>query len=398
MADIPLRTYVQQLDNLIERKQVDEVIAHCRHILGLYPKHLDTYRMLGKALLEKGRHGDAADIFQRVLSVVPDDFISHVGMSIVREDEANLAAAIWHMERAFESAPANGAIQQELCRLYGRRDGVAPTKARLTRGALARMYAQGGLYLQAEAELKPALVAEADRIDLLTKLADVYWQTDQPAQAAQTSAAILQKLPYSLEANRILVNVFRVQGRANDAVVYRQRLEALDPYEAFADPAANGAGAARVDAAKVAVARLDYVPGMEDSGSPDWLASIGAKFEEPASARAPEAQPDWLSGAGEGAPAASDYQPGQASVPDWLKDLDSGPAGAVDAQSSAPPDWLKDIPPATAPQAAPASRNDEGLPDWLTTATAPLPADAVPDWMLRGGTAQSTLPADDSCT
>ena len=237
MADIPLRTYVEQLDNLIERKQVDEVVAHCRHILDLYPKHLDTYRMLGKALLEKGRHGDAADIFQRVLSVMPDDFISHVGMSIVREDEANLDAAIWHMERAFESSPANGAIQQELCRLYGRRDGVAPAKARLTRGALARMYAQGGLYLQAEAELKAALAAEVDRVDLLTKLADVYWQTDQPAQAAQTSAAILQKLPYSLEANRILVNVFRAQGRPNDASVYRQRLEALDPYEAFADPA-----------------------------------------------------------------------------------------------------------------------------------------------------------------
>jgi tetratricopeptide (TPR) repeat protein len=396
MADIPLRTYVQQLDNLIERKQVDEVIAHCRHILGLYPKHLDTYRMLGKALLEKGRHGDAADIFQRVLSVVPDDFISHVGMSIMREDEANLDAAIWHMERAFESAPANGAIQQELCRLYGRRDGVAPTKARLTRGALARMYAQGGLYLQAEAELKAALTAETDRIDLLTKLADVYWQTDQPAQAAQTSAAILQKLPYSLEANRILVNVFRAQGRTNDAVVYRQRLEALDPYEAFADPTANGAGAARVEAAKVAVARLEYVPGMEDSGSPDWLASIGAKFEEQASPRAPGAQPEWLSAAGENAPAASDYQPGQSSVPDWLKDLDSGPAGAADAQSSAPPDWLKDIAAPPAPQAAP-NNSDEGLPDWLTTATGPLPADAVPDWMLHGAP-QTSLDNDESGT
>src|SRR5258708_21133886 len=398
MADIPLRTYVQQLDNLIERKQVDEVIAHCRHILGLYPKHLDTYRMLGKALLEKGRHGDAADIFQRVLSVVPDDFISHVGMSIVREDEANLAAAIWHMERAFESAPANGAIQQELCRLYGRRDGVAPTKARLTRGALARMYAQGGLYLQAEAELKAALTAETDRIDLLTKLADVYWQTDQPAQAAQTSAAILQKLPYSLEANRILVHFVRPGARPADAAVYRQRLEALDPYEAFADPAANGAGASKVDPAKVLVARLEYVPGMEDSGSPDWLASIGAKFEEPASSRAPEAQPDWLSGAGASAPAASDYLPGQSSVPDWLKDLDSGPAGASDTQPSAPPDRLKNIAIPTGSQAEAANNNDEGLPDWLTTATGPLPADAVPDWMLRGGAAQTSLASDEPAT
>src|SRR5258706_1824648 len=174
MADIPLRTYVSQLDNLIERKQVDEVIAHCRHILSLYPKHLDTYRLLGKALLEKGRHGDAADIFERVLSVVPDDFISQVGMSIVREDEANVEAALWHMDRAFESAPANGAIQQELCRLYGRRVSVVPSKAHLTRGPLARMYTQGELYLQAEAELKDGLTDELGPIDLLPTLAQGY--------------------------------------------------------------------------------------------------------------------------------------------------------------------------------------------------------------------------------
>ena len=395
MADIPLRTYVQQLDSLIERKQVDEVIAHCRHILSLYPKHLDTYRMLGKALLEKGRHGDAADIFQRVLSVMPDDFISHVGMSIVREDEANLDAAIWHMERAYEAAPANGAIQQELCRLFGRRDGVAPTKARLTRGALARMYAQGGLFLQAEAELKAALAIEADRIDLQTKLADVYWQTDQHAQAAQTSAAILQKLPYSLEANRILVNVFRGQGRANDAVVYRQRLEAIDPYEAFADPQANGLGAAQVDPAKVMVTRLEYVPGMEDSGSPDWLASIGAKFEDPAAVRAAaDAQPDWLSGKGDSPQTAAEYQPGQNSVPDWLKDLDTGPAAVSAAQMSEPPDWLKDISGTPAQPVAAPGGSSENLPDWLISATGPLPADAVPDWMLKATAEGDALSGD----
>ena len=131
MADISLRTYIEEIDGLIDRKQMDEAVAHCRHILALYPKHLDAYRMLGKALLEKGRHGDAADIFQRVLSVAPDDFIAHVGMSIVREDEANLESALWHMERAFETNPSNGAIQEELRRLYGRRDGVTPPRARL---------------------------------------------------------------------------------------------------------------------------------------------------------------------------------------------------------------------------------------------------------------------------
>ena len=109
---------------------------------------------MGKAYLEGQRYGDAADILQRVLSAVPDDFISHIGMSIIREDEGNLDAALWHMERAFEVQPSNQAIQNELRRLYGRRDGMEPPKIRLTRGALARMYAQGDLYEQSIAELR----------------------------------------------------------------------------------------------------------------------------------------------------------------------------------------------------------------------------------------------------
>ena len=131
MAEIALRTYVKQIDELIEQEQLDQAIAHSRHILETYPKHLDTYRMLGKAYLEAKRFGDAADLFQRVLSAAPDDFVSHVGMSIVREDEGNLDASIWHMERAFETNPANPAIQQELRRLLGRRDGLEPQKVRL---------------------------------------------------------------------------------------------------------------------------------------------------------------------------------------------------------------------------------------------------------------------------
>ncbi len=375
MSEIALRTYVEQLDTLIERKQIDEVVAHCRHLLSAYPKHLDTYRMLGKALLEKGRHGDAADIFQRVLSVMPDDFIAHVGMSIVREDEANLDAAIWHMERAFEAAPANGAIQQELCRLYGRRDGVVPTKARLTRGALARMYTQGGLFLQAEAELRSALADEPDRIDLLTVLAHVYAQSDQPAQAAQTCAGILQKLPYSLEANRILYAIFRAQGRPDDATVYRQRVEALDPYEAYANPQA--ASSRRVEANKIMLERLEYAPGMEDTGSPDWLASIGAKFEEPAT-RPAEGQPAWLNPTPEPVPAPAPNVPGTAELPDWLRELQ--PQAPAPTAPAAAPDWLRDIGLGTTPlPAQPAGTGD--LPDWLKTASGPLTEEAVPAWM-----------------
>ncbi len=55
-----------------------------------YPKYIETYRLLGKAYLEGQQHKEAIDVFQRVLTVAPDDFITHVGMSIIREDEGNL--------------------------------------------------------------------------------------------------------------------------------------------------------------------------------------------------------------------------------------------------------------------------------------------------------------------
>src|SRR5512135_2403944 len=149
MAIISLRAYNREIEGMVDNNQLDEAVAHCRHILATFPKHIATYRLIGKAHLEQQRISDATDIFQRVLSAIPDDFVSQVGMSIIREDENNLDAAIWHMERAFEAQPYNAAIQDELRRLYGRRDGIEPQKARLTRGALARMYARGDLYQQA---------------------------------------------------------------------------------------------------------------------------------------------------------------------------------------------------------------------------------------------------------
>ncbi len=138
MAIIPLRQYNREIEGLIDTGQLDEAVAHCRHVLESFPKHIATYRLLGKAYLEQQRFGDAADIFQRVLSSVPDDHVANIGLSLIREDEGNLDAAIWYMERALEAQPSNSAIKDELRRLYGRRDGIEPPKVRLTRGALAR--------------------------------------------------------------------------------------------------------------------------------------------------------------------------------------------------------------------------------------------------------------------
>jgi len=437
MADVSLRAYLKEIDELIEREQLDEAIAHSRHILETYPKHLDTYRLLGKAYLEAKRYGDAADIFQRVLSAVPDDFVSQVGMSIVREDEGNIDAAIWHMERAFETSPANPAIQQELRRLIGRRDGIEPHKVRLTRGALARMYAQGELYPQAAAELRAALQEDQNRPDLQVALAEMHWKVGQRAEAVELCTRILDKLPYCREANRILASAYQSAGKSPEATPYHRRLAMLDPYAAFIENAMVDPRA--VDAGSVHIERLEWYPGLAvPAAQPDWATTIGS--EPKPQQQVASAMPGWLESleaerSAIAAPAAPAVAPkpaqppppvpaasepptapfaagvGPQNIPDWMRQAgwqestgtakegplafsDSELAGleagippeppAADETGLAPaeiPDWVQAIAPRDAPSPAgppPASAGESA---------APLDEGPVPGWLEEASAA-----------
>ena len=194
MAKVSLRAYNREIEAMIDRGQLDEAIAHCQHILKTFPKHLETYRLLGKAYLEYKRYNEAVDIFSRVLAAEPNDFVSNVGMSIIRDEQNKMDDAIWHMERAFETQQSNPAIQGELQRLYGRRDGVRPPRIRMTRGALAHMYVQGELYPQAISEIKSVLKEDPGRSDMSVLLARAYFRSGQKNQAADEAAAVLRPL------------------------------------------------------------------------------------------------------------------------------------------------------------------------------------------------------------
>ena len=194
MGTLSLRGYNQEIESLIKQNRFDEAIGHCRHILSKFPKHIDTYRLLGKAYLENGQNSNAADIFQRVLSSVPDDFIAHVGMSVIREEEGNLPASVLHMEKAFESQPYNSEIQLELKRLYGRRDGLEPPKVRLTQGALARIYLKGNMVLQGVSELRSVIKENPNRYDLKALLMESYLASNQLANAIGNEFAFSDEL------------------------------------------------------------------------------------------------------------------------------------------------------------------------------------------------------------
>jgi competence ComEA-like helix-hairpin-helix protein len=401
MAKVPLRVYSREIEDAIEENQIEEAIAHCHHIIKTFPKHIETYRLLGKAYHESQRYGNAADIFQRILSSIPNDFISHLGMSIIREDEGNLDAALWHMERAFETQPYNSAIQGELRRLFGKRDGMEPPKIRLTRGALARMYAKGNLFDQAIAELRATLAEDPQRADLQVMLAEMYAKSGQTTESLDICSSLVQRFPYCLEANRIMAELLPEAERGADIKLCRQRLQELDPYEAFVTqkiPTAED-----VSDQAVLIPRLDWegVPVVaENNDEPEWAATAGVRLRD-SDDQTEEELPEWLAAAPN-----TDFsfdrdnqdkvEGGQSeeNIPGWMEaagwgssagesdesaasfvfdeeENDNSESGAVEANV---PGWLQNIAPEGSElsdgnigQPITAASLDEDIPDWLSS-------------------------------
>ena len=287
MAKVSLRAYNHEIEAMIDRGHLDEAVAHCKHILKTFPKHLETYRLLGKAYLEYKRYPDAADIFSRVLVAVPSDFVANVGMSIIRDEENKLDDAIWHMERAFETQPSNAAIQSELQRLYGRREGVQPPRIRMTRGALAHMYVQGELYPQAISEIKGVLKEDPGRNDMQVLLARAYYRSGLKNDAAEAASAVLRSNPYCLDANRVLVEILGVD-HPESVQTYRQRVVELDPYAAQVTGSIFSSN--EVPDAAVTLEHLDW-NGQPVGMQSDWETKQAISLE---SGQRQDEQPDWL--------------------------------------------------------------------------------------------------------
>ena len=409
MAKVTLRGYNREIESLIGSGQLNEAAAHCQHILKTFPMHVETYRIMGKCFLEGRHYTDAADIFQRVLMAVPDDFVAHVGMSIIRDDEGRLDDAIWHMERAFEDQPSNPAIQGELRRLYGRRDGVEPAKIRLSRDALANMYSQGELFNQAIAEMRAVLAEDSNRPDLQVMLARAYFRAGQKVEAAEMAATLLKKYIYCMDPLRILVDVLPGTGHGDDTQIYRQRLRMLDPYSAFSSSTTFGSD--QVADTAVNLERLEYNKDANPSGiQPDWAASLGIKL---ADEKPNEKAPIWMkTGDAEKVSPQGAVKPGEKdttlptdgeSIPDWMRSAgweESGekpgevtPSSNVESPAepiaaAEIPEWLKSLAPQEAESQIPASQPGNKPPSFS------MEDGVTPEWLAGMGIAAVEEKAD----
>lgn len=446
MAKVSLRLYNREIEGLIDQGGTNEAIAHCRHILTNFPKHLETYRLLGKSYLESHRYSEAVDVFSRVLMSVPDDFVSHVGMSIICDEQNRLDDSIWHMERAFESQPSNPAIQGELQRLYGRRDGMEPPKVRMTRGALAHMYMQGELYPQAIAEIRAVLGQDPQRVEMQVMLAHAYYKSGQKADSSEMCTQLLKQYPYCFEANRIMTELLPSMGAAAEgARIYRSSVGELDPYSAHTKGSVFQSNEVPDNA--VNLERLTYT-GEEVSMQQDWGSSLGiglgASSAAAIAANSSADQPDWLK---DFSPSSSDAfssaQPfgsapetsapafqAQNEIPDFLRQagwgessgapeqpvsfLDSPePAGGGALAPADMPEWLKgqapseSVQPSGLVQPGPGPASSDETPDWLSglgggqfSEPAPVQPTESPDWLsgLGGARPVESAPAPASET
>ena len=273
MAEISLRAYQDELDRLLREQKYNEVIAHARHILKSQPKNLRAYQQLGDALTASGRWDEATDILGRALGAQPQDFAIHSQLARAFQHLGNYDRAIWHAERALDQMPGDQESIALIRQLYRAHRNEEIDRLQLTTAALAHQHIRGNLLTEALSTLATALERSPNRVDYQLLRARALWLDGQRMDAAETALDILERLPYVIDANRIMTELWLAEQRPSDAETYLKRIEDLDPY--LARQMATGEDAPEN---LLMLERLDYNAAAQrerEIVNPEWLDNLG---------------------------------------------------------------------------------------------------------------------------
>jgi cytochrome c-type biogenesis protein CcmH/NrfG len=341
-----LSEYCAKAERLIDEGSLEAALAIGQHILRHHPKYVEAYRVLAKATLEQGEVGYAADLFKRVLSADPEDLEARVGLGIIYKEEA-LEEALWQWERAFELAPGNNEIRAQLRRVREQLEGREFPRIELTRGALGRLYARGGLFQQAADEFRAVLTKDPQQIDIQVALAETLWRDGRQAEAEIVCEQLLEALPNCLKANLILGHIWLYAGREEESQGPFQIAHALDPE--------NRTASAFLGEESPLTKEFVFVPPPEElpSEAPQPVDLISAKEE-------------WVPGEWELEEVAQEEAAVEAELPDWLTQLRAGIGEEEEeeiVEEEGLPDWLAAL--SEKESKEPISEPEEEIPDWL---------------------------------
>ena len=360
MPDIRLQDYVTKIKELIRSVRLDEAIAHSQHILRHYPKHVETYSLLGEACLEKEMYREAIEFFQRTLGADPESLIARVGLGVIYDEQGAFPEAIWQLERAFELVPGNSEVRRELLRLYGQYDEIDKTRLKLTRGALGRLYSRNGLYERAIGEFHAVLRQDPELPDIRVALVEALWREGRQLEAVEMCMELLDALPNCLKANLILGDIWLRGGNEEAAEQRLSVARALDPENGVAQELMGSDSPLPPE--EVLIPELDAIPDEFElalSDMPGAGAIVAEEALETISAEAPEEEVQEPWGTDE-------------ELPEWLRDV--GVTAEEPALELAPDEAVLEPPPE---EAVPA----EDMPEWLQEVmgeeVVPPPEEAV---------------------
>ena len=243
MAQITLRDYLQETEDAISSKRVDEAFASCQYILAYFPESLETQRLLGEVYLAQGKLEDAQQAFDWVLTNDPENVVAYCSRALVSELMSDYDTALDCYQQAYELSRGNSQIRQAFNQLS---EKSGQPGFMLSRAGLARLYMRGDLLSQAVQEWDVVLAMTPDRLDARTGLLEVYWRLGTYDRAIQLAEQILQDVPGCVKALLLLAYVTAPQDMLRSQELVK-KAETVDPdlvmaQDLFADQMASRQG------------------------------------------------------------------------------------------------------------------------------------------------------------
>ena len=198
--------------------------------------------------------------------------------------------------------------------LYRAHRGEEVDRFQLTVAARAQRQIRGNRLAEALEGLATALEGSPERIDLQLLRARALWLDGRRMDAAEAALDILDRLPYAIDANRIMTELWLAEQRPSDAQAYLKRIEELDPF--LARQMASGEPAPET---LLMLERLDYSDSSRRENeivNPEWLDDLDETRADDAEAEAASGGLGALLGIGDSEPA-----PAQDDVTAGLADL-----------------------------------------------------------------------------
>jgi tetratricopeptide (TPR) repeat protein len=219
---------LHQAQEAINGGNYGAAVSTCRRLVAQFPSYVAAYQLLGEAYREQGQIAEAEGAFSAALLRHQRHPGAYLGLGLVADDRGTPESALAFSQVAWELAPNQGHLRENLTRLAMRRYG-SDGELQYSRAALAQLHVNSSRLSRAVAEYRVALAALPDRVDLQLGLAECLWRLGQDAEARSLCLAVLESYSESAPALVMLADIEQRAGATAQASQLLERLRAADP-------------------------------------------------------------------------------------------------------------------------------------------------------------------------